>query len=1220
MFIKQVIIQGFRSYRDETIIEPFSQRYNIIVGRNGCGKSNFFFAIQFVLSDEFSNLSAEGRYNLMHEGINSRALNAYVEIIFDNSDSRIMIDKPEIAVRRQISGKKDNYFLDRKVVNKTDIINMLEGAGFSRSNPYYIVKQGKITQMAIAPDANRLQLLREVAGTKVYDEKKQESEAILAETEERRKKIADLLKAIEERLLSLETEKEELKQYQKWDRSKRGLECAICMAECEEAKKRIDEIVAKMNGATQKIEQLESDRLSVTELVQQNMDSITELKQRLQTQQIERETLIVDNKDNFQRKAQIELELQDLQGETEQRDVKRDDLKRELAKYDKLLTESEQQLAKILPNYDLLRREEEQKTAQRDLAEEKRKELFAKRGRGNQFGSKEDRDKWIRLELKSLNKAIHDKREQMQRLKKELEDETIKSREIEEQLRQIADNGNEQRSHMDNVSTRVRDLRQKKSDIAGQKTDLARKETQLHMQLSQTRDELRKSQDSLRSIMNKGAASGADGIQRLLRQYTDENRNLDIVKAYHGTLIENIECDPAFYTAVEVIAGNRLNYHIVDNDVVATRLVKEFNNARQRGEIHFLPLNVLEVHNNTMSHINGASPLIDQLQWVPKVEKAVRHVFNRIMLCEDFNSATRTARQYDVDCVTLDGDQVQRKGALTGGYIDKRISRLELQGAIKQLRSTLTKYEEEYDKLRQEITHIDNEHNNIMTELQREDMKSKKNWDNYEQMKSDSKHLQSELDRIITHRPTKERQLNTLHATIEQFCAKEESLQSELGSDLISQLTVEEQATIDRLNNTIEYITQELKEIIRKRVELEGTKTRLEHQISNNYRKNRDRISTDLERLHVENVRSVIEELEREYTILSDKLNEHEKQTDAIDRIINNLDRELKAKQKELEQLKNSDKDIDERINEEKRNTDKYEVKLRNAQNKLDESTKRQNDIGVPPDGLEKYKEIPTKQLQRDLDRAVVELKKYAHVNKKALDQFLQFSDERDKLTNRKAEIDEAHRHIVDLIESLDNKRFETIQFTFKQVSLYFTEVFKRLVPEGTAHLVIKKGDNEDYDSEQVSSQSSGQQMSVDDFTGVGIKVSFNGRANEMRDMQQLSGGQKSLVALALIFAIQKCDPAPFYLFDEIDQALDPQYRHAVADMINELSQKAQFIITTFGPDLLKYGDKFYGITYRNKVSQIRSVTRDEALEFVEDNDAQNQVAQAAVATTAVQN
>lgn len=163
------------------------------------------------------------------------------------------------------------------------------------------------------------------------------------------------------------------------------------------------------------------------------MDSITELKQRLQTQQIERETLIIDNKDNFQRKAQIELELQDLQGETTTRDIKRDELKKEFLKYDKLLTDSEQQLMKIIPDYDLLRHEEEQKTAQykiflltiirifnylniifrRDLAEEKRKELFAKRGRANQFNSKDDRDKWIRLELKSLNKTIHDKREQV---------------------------------------------------------------------------------------------------------------------------------------------------------------------------------------------------------------------------------------------------------------------------------------------------------------------------------------------------------------------------------------------------------------------------------------------------------------------------------------------------------------------------------------------------------------------------------------------------------------------------------------------------------------------------------------------------------------------------------------------------------------------------------------------------------------------------------------
>jgi structural maintenance of chromosome 3 (chondroitin sulfate proteoglycan 6) len=112
----------------------------------------------------------------------------------------------------------------------------------------------------------------------------------------------------------------------------------------------------------------------------------------------------------------------------------------------------------------------------------------------------------------------------------------------------------------------------------------------------------------------------------------------------------------------------------------------------------------------------------------------------------------------------------------------------------------------------------------------------------------------------------------------------------------------------------------------------------------------------------------------------------------------------------------------------------------------------------------------------------------------------------------------------------------------------------------------------------------------------------FLGKTNEMKDIQQLSGGQKSLVALTLIFAIQRCDPAPFYLFDEIDQALDPQYRKSVAEMIHELSDKAQFITTTFRPELLEHADKYYGVRFRNKISLVDCVSKEEAFDFVEDD------------------
>jgi structural maintenance of chromosome 3 (chondroitin sulfate proteoglycan 6) len=126
----------------------------------------------------------------------------------------------------------------------------------------------------------------------------------------------------------------------------------------------------------------------------------------------------------------------------------------------------------------------------------------------------------------------------------------------------------------------------------------------------------------------------------------------------------------------------------------------------------------------------------------------------------------------------------------------------------------------------------------------------------------------------------------------------------------------------------------------------------------------------------------------------------------------------------------------------------------------------------------------------------------------------------------------------------------------------------------------------------------------IDIYSGIAIQVSFNSKMDEGLRMQQLSGGQKSLVALTLIFAIQQCDPAPFYLFDEIDANLDAAHRTAVAAMIHALSEQAQFITTTFRPEMLANADKFYGVTFQNKVSAVNAITKEEALEFVEQEQA----------------
>ncbi|KAL1836153.1 hypothetical protein VTJ49DRAFT_5529 [Mycothermus thermophilus] len=223
-------MEGFKSYKDQTVIEPFSPGTNVIVGRNGSGKSNFFAAIRFVLSDAYTNLSREERQALLHEGSGSAVMSAYVEIIFDNTDKRFSEPGDEVVIRRTIGPKKDEYSVDRKVQTRADVLKILETAGFAKENPFYIVPQGRIAAITNMKESERLNLLKEIAGTNTYDDRRIQSLKIMAETNSKREKIDETLAYIEERLKELEEEKDELQLRTKnaqLDRERHNLETAL---------------------------------------------------------------------------------------------------------------------------------------------------------------------------------------------------------------------------------------------------------------------------------------------------------------------------------------------------------------------------------------------------------------------------------------------------------------------------------------------------------------------------------------------------------------------------------------------------------------------------------------------------------------------------------------------------------------------------------------------------------------------------------------------------------------------------------------------------------------------------------------------------------------------------------------------------------------------------------------------------------------------------------
>ncbi|XP_055370824.1 structural maintenance of chromosomes protein 3 [Condylostylus longicornis] len=1198
MHIKQIIIQGFKSYKDQTVVEPFDKRHNVVVGRNGSGKSNFFYAIQFVLSDEFTHLRPEQRQSLLHEGTGARVISAYVEIIFDNSDNRVPIDKDEIFLRRVIGAKKDQYFLNKKVVPRTEVVNLLESAGFSNSNPYYIVKQGKINQMATAPDSYRLKLLREVAGTRVYDERKEESLNILKDTESKVEKITEFLKTIEERLQTLEEEKEELKEYQKWDKARRSLEYIIHDMEMKENKRALEDLERQRKSSGDKQKELQMEIQNAQDKVKQIQKSLKDAKKDVATTKEERSVLLAEQQQLLREKTKLDLTITDLTDEVQGDNKSKERADQELKRLKVTIAEKEKELEEVKPKYEAMKKKEEECSRELSLKEQKRKELYAKQGRGSQFSSREERDKWIQNELKSLNKQIKDKINHQNKLLDDLKKDANMEKELTRKIEEQSSELEHLRLQIDEHNKQYYELKKKKDTHQAVRNELWRKETQMTQQLQAHKEELAKADQSLRSMAGKPILNGRDSVRKVLDSFLDRGGEYaKIAKSYYGPVIENFNCDKTIYTAVEVTAGNRLFHHIIDTDRVGTQILKEMNKQKLPGEVTFMPLNRLQVKIHDYPDDPDSIPMISKLKYEEQYDKALRYIFGKTLICRNLERATELAKSTGLDCVTLEGDQVSSKGCLTGGYFNTSRSRLEMQKKRSEYNDLIKDFEEELATLRNELKQTETEINKVVSEMQKTETKQGKSKDIFEKVTADIRLMKEELSRIEKYRAPKERSAAQCKANLEAMSSTKEGLEAELHQELMSTLSAQDQREVDQLNDDIRRLNQENKEAFSARMRLEVVKNKLDNLLTNNLFRRRDELIQALQEISVEDRKRKLQNCRNELAATEKRIKKVNQDLEEMDKKVQNAVKMQISLQKELEQWIQKEKDCQEKMSEDAKKAEKWAAKENLYHQKIDECMEKIQSLGALPQVDPAYTKMSLKRLFTELEKANQHLKKYNHVNKKALDQFLSFSEQKEKLYKRKEELDIGDQKIRELMQNLETRKVEAIQFTFKQVAQNFTKVFKKLVPQGAGYLILKTKESNDDDVNNVEVANS------DAFTGIGIRVSFTGDQAEMREMNQLSGGQKSLVALTLIFAIQKCDPAPFYLFDEIDQALDAQHRKAVADMIHELSDNAQFITTTFRPELLEHAHKFYGVRFRNKVSHIDCVTKEQAKDFVEDDN-----------------
>lgn len=1221
MYIKRVIIKGFKTYRNETIIDNFSPHQNVIIGSNGSGKSNFFAAIRFVLSDDYSNLKREERQGLIHQGSGGSVMSASVEIVFHDPDHSMILPSgvlsrgdDEVTIRRTVGLKKDDYQLNDRNVTKGDIVRMLETAGFSMNNPYNIVPQGKIVALTNAKDKERLQLLEDVVGAKSFEVKLKASLKKMEETEQKKIQINKEMGELNSKLSEMEQERKELEKYNELERNRKIYQFTLYDRELNEVINQMERLDGDYNNTVYSSEQYIQEldkREDMIDQVSKKLSSIEaslKIKNATDLQQAKlRESEI------SQKLTNVNVKIKDVQQQIESNGEQRNLDSATLKEIKSIIEQRKQKLSKILPRYQELTKEEAMYKLQLASLQQKQRDLILKKGEYARFKSKDERDTWIHSEIEELKSSIQNLNELESQLQMDRTSLRKQYSAIDEEIEELIDsiNGPDTKGQLEDFDSELIHLKQKLSESLDTRKELWRKEQKLQTVLETLLSDVNQNQRNVNETMSRSLANGIINVKEITEKLKISPESV------FGTLGELIKVNDKYKTCAEVIGGNSLFHIVVDTEETATLIMNELYRMKG-GRVTFIPLNRLSLDSdvkfpsNTTTQIQF-TPLIKKIKYEPRFEKAVKHVFGKTIVVKDLGQGLKLAKKHKLNAITLDGDRADKSGVLTGGYLDQhKRTRLESLKNLNESRSQHKKILEELEFVRNELNDIDtkidqvngnirkvsNDRESVLTsiEIYRTSLNTKKNEKLI--LEESLNAIILKLEKLNTNRTFAQEKLNTFENDLLQEFDSELSKEEK---ERLESLTKEISAAHNKLNITSDA--------------LEGITTTI------------DSLNAELESKLIpqeNDLESKMSEVGDAFIFgLQDELKELQLEKESVEKQHENAVLELSTVQREIESLiaeETNNKKLLEKANNQQRlllkkldnfqkSVEKTMIKKTTLVTRREELQQRIREIGLLPEDalVNDFSDITSDQLLQRLNDMNTEISGLKNVNKRAFENFKKFNERRKDLAERASELDESKDSIQDLIVKLKQQKVNAVDSTFQKVSENFEAVFERLVPRGTAKLIIhRKNDNAndhdesiDVDMDAESNESQNGKDNEIMYTGVSISVSFNSKQNEQLHVEQLSGGQKTVCAIALILAIQMVDPASFYLFDEIDAALDKQYRTAVATLLKELSKNAQFICTTFRTDMLQVADKFFRVKYENKISTVIEVNREEAIGFI---------------------
>ncbi|KAJ7300253.1 hypothetical protein O6H91_Y027600 [Diphasiastrum complanatum] len=1172
MFIKEICLEGFKSYAQRTVVPNLDPYFNAITGLNGSGKSNILDSICFVLGiTKLEQVRASNLQELVYKQGQAGITKATVSVVFDNSDrNRSPIgyeDINEITVTRQIVvGGRNKYLINGHVAQPQRVQNLFHSVQLNVNNPHFLIMQGRITKVLNMKPPEILSMLEEAAGTRMYETKK---EAALKTLEKKQTKVDEIDKMLEQEILpALEKLRKERAQYMQWANANAELERLnrFCIAfEFSEAERVKNAAVGEMEQFKSKLVELENYRQQLELEIAEKETSITKLTEEKEKQMGNEVTELSEKVDKLSNAL-----VKETSGFTHHK---------ESLNAEKLAVK---QLVKAMKDLDdsVTEKEASVEKAEKEASELREKvdnlgkslEDLEKEYEGVQAGKSGGND------AKSLAERLIDEKAEVGKAAAEAKQVKNKIQYLEKELpvkiKQLESKQQEAISFQKELQSRRAEVDRIKMAIE----NLAFDENHL-----QNLEQIRKGQiDALQALKSEvsditGQLGGAQFT------FTDPVKNFDRTKV-KGIVARLIYVkDTSAVTALEVAAGGKIYNVIVDSEQTGKLLIEK---GGLRRRVTIIPLNKIQSHTipvriqETAQKLVGpenAKPALSLVGYDEELKVAMEFVFGGAFVCKSLETAKEVAFHKDIHTasVTLDGDIFEPRGLLTGGSRRGGGELLRKLHALSIAESNLKIQEAKLSEVEKEIASllpVQKKFSHLMSQLE---LKS------YDLSLFENRVEQSEHHKLTEVVCGLEAELE---AEKLNGISKEESYQAHIKAvaDLeqaINEHGREREERLKALDRKIKSLKQQMSAATKDLKKHEGAKEKLamEKEASVNERVLLEgQISSSqaqVEKLEdeVQLFASKVEAIKEEHSKAQDELRKSRARLKECDGQINAL---MKNQNNLQHKLTDCNVDAKKLSNEIKRMETDHHMCAETVDKLLKKhewiATEKQL-FGKPGTEYD-FSHQDLRKARQDLESKRAEQNNVEkRINKKVMTMFEKAEDEYKDLLAKKSIIENDKSKIQKVIKELDEKKKEALKVTWQHVNKDFGSIFSTLLPGTMAKLDPPEG--------------------CDFLDGLEVRVAFGSVWKQ--SLSELSGGQRSLIALSLILALLLFKPAPLYILDEVDAALDLSHTQNIGRMIKAHFPHSQFIVVSLKEGMFNNANVIFRTKFVDGVSTVtRTVPR----------------------------